>query len=678
VIGNQGVTRRLQAKLQVNQPGDHFEEEADRVAEQVMRMPNPAAASPASIGVTSRAPRPGVQRKCACSGSVTKCSHCQEEAMLQRSSKAATPDHAPPEVHDALSLPGHPLDAGTRNFMEARFGQDFSRVQVHADPQAARAADAVHASAFTVGNDVVFAQGNYAPGSDSGRRLLAHELTHVVQQQTGAPPAVQRDTNQPRNAPAASADLLKTLMPDLSPQLAKQFVVRAMRENEFQAMTGIKVNSLPEKKLLSPDDAGLASDPGMLAGLGAGVLTTPRPTLPLPAGTTGILWSADAHLSQFAIVPQENPVLAFFFGDSTLEAYGFRSNLPTHIGSSLDRAIPQKPFTPFTNKLNSGTATGDYVSDAVFPYIPSKGGSIAVYPQGGAENIPGAQELVACMQEANRSGSLKGMYTFSTPDRDKPAFDRAFGKGAAADSNFQPPEIVNCLNKANALTQKALQGRDLVINIDGRDVNLSTATDVATGDPVPGMLPSAAKNMRPYLDQWDANPATQGMYRTSMTGAHWLRGLTGVLRVGGFVLMIVNLDRIYNRYEVASDYDKPLVAGEEATMLTAGLLGSLIGEAIGEAVICVGAGPALGLCVLATAVVGGAIASGLMEDPARGIGQTLQDAAELNRQGKLLPGVLEAATMVMGSQQDKQLLQDFKKADSPREKGLLEFDFDWP
>lgn len=462
------------------------------------------------------------------------------------------------------------------------------------------------------------------------------------------------------------------LLPQLPPELSRQFTVQAMRESEFQALTGIQVSSIPEKKLLSPEEAGLAVDPGLLAGIGAGVLAGPRPTLPLPSGSTGVLWSANAHLSQFAVVPQDNPALAFFFGDAALEAYGFRSSLPLHLGSSLERSIPGRPFTPLTNMLNRGVP-GNYVSDPVFPYL----GSVAVYPKGGAANIPGARELVACMQEANRSGTLKGTYRFSTPPRDTPFFDRAFGQGAAADPNFQPPEIVNCLNKADSITRQALQGRDLVVNIEGIDVNISTATNVATGERVPGMLPSAAPNMRDYLNQFDVNPGAQGLTRTPITGAVSLRGVTGVLRVGGFILMIANLARATDRYETASDYDKPLVAGEEATLLTAGLLGSLIGEAIGEVVLCAGLGPGFGLCVLAASVAGGAVGGALAEDTAISVGQTLQTAAELNRKGQLTPALIDAARVLLPEEQRKTLPKGRNPERPQSEQCELPFCFPW-
>ncbi|MFY9608511.1 MAG: DUF4157 domain-containing protein [Blastocatellia bacterium] len=94
---------------------------------------------------------------------------------------------APPIVNDVLSSPGQPLDLATRAFFEPRFGHDFSRARIHTDSQAAESARSVNAMAFTVGWDVVLGAGQYAPETVAGKRLLAHELTHVVQQTpTGA------------------------------------------------------------------------------------------------------------------------------------------------------------------------------------------------------------------------------------------------------------------------------------------------------------------------------------------------------------------------------------------------------------------------------------------------------------------------------------------------------------
>jgi hypothetical protein len=173
----------VQPKLTINAPNDIYEQEAERVADQVMRMPAPSAA-------LQRAPV-SIQRcaKCAAATRIEDmCPSCaakaRAEAYVQRSATGIVPD-VTPQVEtriNALRGGGQPLDTSVRAFMEPRFGHDFSQVHVHTDGQAADLSRSVSALAFTVGQDVVFGAGQYQPGSDAGKRLIAHELTHVVQQ----------------------------------------------------------------------------------------------------------------------------------------------------------------------------------------------------------------------------------------------------------------------------------------------------------------------------------------------------------------------------------------------------------------------------------------------------------------------------------------------------------------
>lgn len=130
-----------------------------------------------------------LQRKCACGGtpgSSGECEGCRKkrEVKLQRRAAGPEPDKVPPIVHEVLRSPGQPLDAGTRAFMEPRFGHDFSQVRVHTGSQSMASTQAVGARAYTVGSHMVFAEGHLTPETAIGRKLLAHELTHVVQQQS--------------------------------------------------------------------------------------------------------------------------------------------------------------------------------------------------------------------------------------------------------------------------------------------------------------------------------------------------------------------------------------------------------------------------------------------------------------------------------------------------------------
>lgn len=146
---------RIQSKLSVSEPSDALEQDADRVAEQVMLMPEP------------QAPRMML--------SVTQTGQSSaDNRSLQ--------EFIPKIVYDVRGRDGRSLDTQTRAFFEPRLGVDLTQVRVHEDPEAARSAKAIAARAYTLGNHIVFGAGQHAPGTTEGRRLLAHELTHVVQQ----------------------------------------------------------------------------------------------------------------------------------------------------------------------------------------------------------------------------------------------------------------------------------------------------------------------------------------------------------------------------------------------------------------------------------------------------------------------------------------------------------------
>jgi len=198
-LGNRGLARLVQTKLAVAAPGDRWEREADRVADEVMR--GPVAAAPhQGAGV-------GVQRCAACAAGGAPCTHCagevedEETPVRRQAAGGGVPSlsTAADSRVRAATAGGEPLSAGLRGFFEPRFGQGLGGVRVHTGAAAARAARELDARAFTVGRDVVFGDGQYAPETAPGRRLLAHELAHTLQQDApGAPPqTIHRQPNEP-------------------------------------------------------------------------------------------------------------------------------------------------------------------------------------------------------------------------------------------------------------------------------------------------------------------------------------------------------------------------------------------------------------------------------------------------------------------------------------------------
>ncbi|MBD0371725.1 MAG: DUF4157 domain-containing protein [Pyrinomonadaceae bacterium] len=172
-----------------------------------------------------------LQRKCACGTHTVaggECESCQKEKAYDQLQRTATSadgfDEVPGVVHEVLRSSGQPLDAATRSFFEPRFGHDFSQVRVHTGAKAAESAQAVNALAYTVGRDVVFAGGQYAPHTFEGQKLLAHELSHVLQQSqggAGAPAARLKvgTTTDPSEAAAdyAAQQVLSGETPHLAP-----------------------------------------------------------------------------------------------------------------------------------------------------------------------------------------------------------------------------------------------------------------------------------------------------------------------------------------------------------------------------------------------------------------------------------------------------------------------------
>jgi hypothetical protein len=149
----------------------------------------PPAFTPVRSGV--------LQRKCACGthASGGECEECSKQKQtLQPATRSPEPqtrnsNGVSPIVHEVLRSPGQPLDPATRAFFEPRFGHDFSQVRVYTDARAAESARAVNARAYTLGENVVFGAGRFSSHFGEGRRLLAHELTHVVQNRRQGNPA---------------------------------------------------------------------------------------------------------------------------------------------------------------------------------------------------------------------------------------------------------------------------------------------------------------------------------------------------------------------------------------------------------------------------------------------------------------------------------------------------------
>lgn len=173
----------LQPKLKIGSVSDKYEQEADRLAERMVRMPE---ACP-KCRIESEDKDADKFRTKPIAGHTTL---LVQREMCREATQTRKPFNQNHQLCPGLESKilllnrgGRPLPGSACGFFEPRFGHDFSQVRVHTDAKAARLAEAVSARAFTLGRDIVFGTGQYAPDTFSGRRLLAHELTHVIQQQ---------------------------------------------------------------------------------------------------------------------------------------------------------------------------------------------------------------------------------------------------------------------------------------------------------------------------------------------------------------------------------------------------------------------------------------------------------------------------------------------------------------
>ena len=183
-------TTPIQPKLTIGAANDRFEQEADQMADKVMGMPDDALRNPAQP-LTSLGPDRSIQRLCQdCEAQenpdeIQRMPVGEEENQLRAKTRSGSETSVPTHFASAiagLNNGGMAMPGTDRAFFEPRFGKRFNQVKIHTGTQASQLASTINARAFTYGNHIVFGNGEYQPGSDAGKHLMAHELAHVVQQ----------------------------------------------------------------------------------------------------------------------------------------------------------------------------------------------------------------------------------------------------------------------------------------------------------------------------------------------------------------------------------------------------------------------------------------------------------------------------------------------------------------
>jgi hypothetical protein len=504
------------------------------------------------------------------------------------------------------SMKPAPVERGAQTL---RGREETGLVRVHTGPHAAQVARLIEARAFTVGRDLVFGAGEFAPENRAGRRLLAHELAHVAQDARGARPRVRR-----QNLPAGTSG-------QTSSSAMTGYRVEIITAEEYTAATGRDIQSLPDRMRVSPEDAGFGgtvNSPQWSIGLGTGAMRPAMPAFPLPQNATGFLWSS-GHVSDFSI-PEGEMVFR-----------GFRAELWRHGASDLERGLLGRFLFGgsggwlATRSLNRGV-TGSWANDWMFPYFSD---AIAVFPD---RNLtPDQAESFAEFLRSRGPEFAEKTYRYSPPPRGSRAWVNAFGE---TPPDFVPPEVLNCMNRPVDIHEQAIGG------------------ETTFGPGRPGERSGFASEMGPWLDE--PHP---GVRTVRIGPAMRARVAVGAIRAGGVILLLYNASETYERITTASPEEQPIVIGEETGSWIGGWVGSVLTEALGGAFVCAETGPGAILCALAFGVVGGMGGSVL----GHGVGHDIAKGLELLGD---TPRLIEATTLMFGSEEDQRNYYELREIET--------------
>jgi hypothetical protein len=658
---------RLQRKLAVGAVDDPLEREADQVAEQVMAGNSPSAPGELGTGPEVGSEAYGVQRKCACGGSASgQCEECkrEEETTAPVVQRRADSDHhagseAPPIVHDALRSPGRSLDAAVRGPFESRFRSDFGDVRVHTDPLAAQSAEAIGALAYTVGDDVVFASGQYHPQSADGRKLLSHELTHVAQQRNGGPNLIRRQ-----------------LAPELSISMTPEYAA-ALSDADLAAQISTLQNHLstlaendPERSAVETNLQVLRAEQakrGTPAAADSGAIDeVPRPA-GLPMDGAYALYPAPENLQALGELLPEGQMMTLGGGEVEDEGQGRGAGAPqpSRYTSPIGGAVPPISASPNPMLMSEGFSEG-VENSIIVVAVPSWNvkypGSLDVTPPWGhtavGARIGGKVEVLRGLNPANTMDVVKNYSAVRSGEAAIPA---------------QITDDIGLLTKSSAVTIEYPVSKEVA---EAFARQLPPPGPVAAGGPgytaVPAELGNYCEGQNCVL--WAAQQAEQ--FLKGRIGPSGGTPITDVPRVGeaGQGPLVRFVKGVSERTEEAAPVEEaigPAVAGEMGTFFkilkvggrvmfvvsiamvpietylapegqrertfvgaSAGLAGGFVGAGIAVSLVC---GPGAPVCAIVAGLGGGLVGSML----GRGGAEEVYDALhELKDPSKLAKDII--------------------------------------
>lgn len=385
----------IQPKLKIGAVNDQYEQEADSVADQVMKMPDAGLSQ--SNNVSNSYPLNSIQRKC------TTCQ--DEEELVQRKPSKKNATEISPHISSQISTlsgRGNAMSMSERQFFEPRFNKDFSNVRIHSNTRANHIASSINARAFTLGNNIVFNAGQYSHGNREGKKLLAHELTHVLQQNgvTGmelkraptpfkilAPKTAHvalHGDSRVRRAPfeTEGINLSRTDITNLAS--TSYWEQRTLRAYSSALHTRFTSNSEERDAVLSALWA--TNPPTTVTAMQERFVRVPARTLPAAAGATPTQAPALIYLAEFGppAVGDTRPVLTLKFVSS---------------GAPVAAPAPPAAFQPSSMSANSqGFPAG---RSAYFAAHPEEHKALANWLQ----NAPGGGNIDAIVTTQNGTGA---------------------------------------------------------------------------------------------------------------------------------------------------------------------------------------------------------------------------------------------------------------------------------
>ena len=666
-LGNRAFGQFIQAKLKISQPGDAYEQEADRVADEILRMQDPQ--------MSNLAPPPEqLQRACStCAGGGSDCSDCanDDEKLLRKEAESggsAQPQEAHPNFTQQGTLPGHnhsgrrlaefpniessidqlrgggrPLAEAERAFFEPRFGHDFRRVRVHIDSGATTTARAIHARAYTAGRDIVFGSGEYAPGTVEGRRLLAHELAHVVQQSGGIERQIQRTVDNVeincadsqirfdhdgdttsytldtcnvtdgtydagvtlgRNmvdfdlgvtAPGTQFDFHYSIAPGQpTPNtfFAGQRRVNITCTHVSRSGTGLGDIHFNARRLTAQEFQELTGQPidTIPEGVMVPLQNIIEPTLGSYLGPASVGASRYSP-TPWTFIPRDTTGVLWVQGHTSIFANpegafsptirGYRGNLGYYAGELLPVVGPQ-----FTVRLHEGVP-GSFANDAWFPLMPGE-----QYWVFAPRSSSAAQSFASRLQGTQYGGE----YTYSPPRSvPDPILGEIGSTEASVNAELRARGLAPmCTNNCITVPTSEIEGA-----IGGRPTSPS-GVDVMTGRGPEGSVdPYHAGRGRLMTEAMGEGPLPAGVSRLRLTVTPGGSAGMFVIRGAGTIMLVYGIYQTEERIRSAVGTGQlPTVITEEAGSWTGGILGSAFGGAAAGAVFCAPTGPIDAVCVV--------------------------------------------------------------------------------